>query len=363
MPGVWGVCVRVCSVVTTLWDPVDREWDFPGRNTWSGLPFPPLGAVPLPTSLRSHALAGRCCTTSAPWGLRKLFSSSSDRCFPGSVVKNPPANAGDTGDVSWIPGSGRLYGGGNGNPLQYSCLENPMDRGAWRATVTRSRRVAHDWAQPVTSAYDTEYPEVQRCKVTHVPINSSHPLFCCVAGCVFTLSRLILTQAQKVLASPSYRQGNKPIELKDLDQRHSTHNWQMQPLFQLQPSASRTRRSPCPETCLVASAWPPGWVRVVPPGARSPFAPIAPTRVLPSAGQPPRAPWLAGGHPCPVLVASPCSQLLGMGSSQVVRRIRREAGRCELMVSSFLWPGISVSSPWCFLLLSTLPPPPLQVFL
>ena len=46
--------------------------------------------------------------------------------FPGgSVVKNPPANAGDAGDVGLILGSGRSPGGGNGNPLQYSCLENP----------------------------------------------------------------------------------------------------------------------------------------------------------------------------------------------------------------------------------------------
>ena len=53
--------------------------------------------------------------------------------FPdGSVVKNPPANAGDAGS---IPGSGRFPEGGNGYPLQYSCLENPMDRGAWRAIV------------------------------------------------------------------------------------------------------------------------------------------------------------------------------------------------------------------------------------
>ena len=56
--------------------------------------------------------------------------------FPGgSVVKNPPANAGDAGDVGLIPGLGRSPGEGNGNPLQYSCLENPMDRGAWWATV------------------------------------------------------------------------------------------------------------------------------------------------------------------------------------------------------------------------------------
>ena len=50
----------------------------------------------------------------------------------GSVVKNPLANAGDTGS---IPRSGRSPGGRNGNPLQYSCLENPMNRRAWRATV------------------------------------------------------------------------------------------------------------------------------------------------------------------------------------------------------------------------------------
>ena len=47
------------------------------------------------------------------------------------AVKNPPANAGDTGDADWIPESGRSPEKGNGNPLQYSCLENPMDGGAW----------------------------------------------------------------------------------------------------------------------------------------------------------------------------------------------------------------------------------------
>ena len=51
------------------------------------------------------------------------------------VVKNSPASAGDVRDVGSIPGSGRSPGEGNSNPLQYSCLENPMDRGAWRATV------------------------------------------------------------------------------------------------------------------------------------------------------------------------------------------------------------------------------------
>jgi len=51
------------------------------------------------------------------------------------VIKNPPASAGDTGEASSIPGVGRSPGEGNGNPLQCSCLENPMDRGAWWATV------------------------------------------------------------------------------------------------------------------------------------------------------------------------------------------------------------------------------------
>ena len=51
------------------------------------------------------------------------------------VVKNPPANVEDIKDMGSIIGSGRSPGGGNGNPLQYSFLENPMDRGAWQATV------------------------------------------------------------------------------------------------------------------------------------------------------------------------------------------------------------------------------------
>ena len=60
------------------------------------------------------------------------------------VVKNPPANAGGIIDSGSIPGQGRSPGGGHGNPLQYSCLENPMDRGAWRATV---HRVTRSWTR------------------------------------------------------------------------------------------------------------------------------------------------------------------------------------------------------------------------
>ena len=57
--------------------------------------------------------------------------------FPGgAVVKNPPANAGDARDAGFIPGMGRSPGVGNGNPLQYSCLENSMDRGSLWSTVS-----------------------------------------------------------------------------------------------------------------------------------------------------------------------------------------------------------------------------------
>ena len=57
------------------------------------------------------------------------------RDISGTVIKNLPANARDTRDVGLIPGSGRSPGGGHDNPLQYSCLENSMDRGAWWVTV------------------------------------------------------------------------------------------------------------------------------------------------------------------------------------------------------------------------------------
>ena len=60
------------------------------------------------------------------------------------MVKNQPIKVGDVTAVGSIPGSGRSPGGGHGNPPQYSCLENPMDRGAWQTTV---HRVAESWTQ------------------------------------------------------------------------------------------------------------------------------------------------------------------------------------------------------------------------
>ena len=60
------------------------------------------------------------------------------------MAKNPPANAGDIRDLGLIPGLGRSPGGGHGNLLHYSCLENPVDREAWQATV---HEVAKSWTQ------------------------------------------------------------------------------------------------------------------------------------------------------------------------------------------------------------------------
>ena len=102
-----------------------------------------------PLSLKSLALSGGFFSTSANRkaliGITECKSS-----FPlynwasqvALVVKNPPANVGDIRVVALIPGSGSSSGGGHGNPLQYPCLENPIDRGAWQATnhrVTKSQ--------------------------------------------------------------------------------------------------------------------------------------------------------------------------------------------------------------------------------
>ena len=109
-----------------------------------GMPVPPFFINPLPLRLNLFSevfLEGHLFPVrvehSFPSRLVFAFIISFVNCegFPGdSVVKNPPANA---GDVSLSPQSGRSPGEGKGNPLQYSCLENPMDRGAQWATVHR----------------------------------------------------------------------------------------------------------------------------------------------------------------------------------------------------------------------------------
>ena len=88
-------------------------------------------------------MGDKMCRHSIPIAKVKNWHLVNEKGFSGgSVIKNPPAKAGDLRDTGLIPGSGRSPGEGNGNSLQYSCLENPMDRGAWQATfhgVTRSQ--------------------------------------------------------------------------------------------------------------------------------------------------------------------------------------------------------------------------------
>ena len=73
------------------------------------------------------------------------------------VEKNLPANSGDKRDLGTVPGSGKTPGGGHGNPLQYSCLEKPLDRGAWWATVHRVAKSGTRLKQPTTAHVSTTF--------------------------------------------------------------------------------------------------------------------------------------------------------------------------------------------------------------
>ena len=101
----------------------------------------------------------------------------------GSVVKNLPASTEDAGDTSLIPGSGRSPGGGNGKPLQYSCLENPVDRGAWWTTVSgvaKSQIQLSSWACTHGGGYAKQWSQRRR---TWSPLPSYHPSAHSPASC------------------------------------------------------------------------------------------------------------------------------------------------------------------------------------
>ena len=118
-----------------------RPWDSPGKNTG-------VGAISFSNAWKWKVKVkslSRARLFATPWTAayqappsmgfsRQEYGSGSPVPL---VVKNPTANAGDTRDLGLIPGWRRSPGGGHGNPLQDSCLENPMDRGAWWATVHR----------------------------------------------------------------------------------------------------------------------------------------------------------------------------------------------------------------------------------
>ena len=127
-------------------------------------------SCPGPESRQEHIHAATCHTTSDlerlsacvfMTGVLRAASGhtySPLRGFPGvTVVKNPPANAGDTRDAGSIPGSGRSPGDGNGNSLQYSCLGSPMDRGAWW-TIVHGVKKSHMGLRTHTHTYLGQSP-------------------------------------------------------------------------------------------------------------------------------------------------------------------------------------------------------------
>ena len=121
--------------------------EFSRQEYWSGLPFPSPGDLPdpemeprspapqadaLPTEPPGRPVVVRVCVGYIY--AQKLFGGYSVLVWASQVAlvgKNPPANAGDVRDVGSIPGLGRSPGKGHGNPLQYFCLENPVDREVW----------------------------------------------------------------------------------------------------------------------------------------------------------------------------------------------------------------------------------------
>ena len=98
-----------------------------------------------------------------------------------SAGKESTCNAGDTGDVVSISGSGRYPGGGNGNPIQYSCLENSMDRGAWQAAVhevTKSWMCLSNWAHTKKNLYITDITGPHPDSLYHTSPSIPWPLWC-----------------------------------------------------------------------------------------------------------------------------------------------------------------------------------------
>ena len=101
------------------------------------------------------------------------------------VVKNLPPNAGYIRDAGLIPGLQRFPGGENGNPLQYSCLENPMDRGDWQATVPRVMK-GRTWLKWLSPKWCKTWPEtmIRACSVcVYVCVSVCLPLYVCV--CIY----------------------------------------------------------------------------------------------------------------------------------------------------------------------------------
>jgi len=138
--GFSGLVAKLCITLRVPMDYIACQATlsmvFPRQQYWSGSPFPSSRNLPdsgiKPGSL---ALQAESFLTEPPVKPSQVAL----------VVTNPPANAGDMRAAGSMPGLGKSPGGKHGNPLQDSCLENPMDRGTWWARVHRSaKRVGHD---------------------------------------------------------------------------------------------------------------------------------------------------------------------------------------------------------------------------
>ena len=135
MPSSHLILCRPLLLLLAMWDirgvklPKElEEWTSQAQHgLWSSRASSPWW---LPTS--GGSVAATTAKSSPSYNLTRSLPRASQVV---AVVKNPPASAGDIRDVGSFPESGRSPGGGHGNPLQYSCLENPMDRGAWWAIV------------------------------------------------------------------------------------------------------------------------------------------------------------------------------------------------------------------------------------
>ena len=110
------------------------------------------------------------------------YSKSLMSRLPRLVVKNPPANAGDISNMGLIPGTGKSPGGGYDNPLQYSCLENPMDREAWWVTVHRLTK-SRTWLKRLSTHWLSG-----KCKSNHNEVLPYTSQDCCCCCCSVALS-------------------------------------------------------------------------------------------------------------------------------------------------------------------------------
>ena len=154
------MCLERCLLFWNLWGLL-----YPSKNNCSFSPLSRYSVSLIPSVPCPHLLSLRAAIATESW---RIHSADAWICsclwsrwgfFSGSAGEESACNTRDIGDADLIPGLGRSPGGGYGNPLQYSCLENPMDRRAWWATVHRASKsrtqlstytVGADTQQPVT---------------------------------------------------------------------------------------------------------------------------------------------------------------------------------------------------------------------